>query len=181
MKLSIYAIAVETFVPMLRSLSALLDKGARHASAKNLDPAVLVNARLAPDMYPLLKQVQIACDHAKNCAARLIGDEPPVFEDNEQTLDQLKARIAKTIDYLQSLRPAAFEGAEDRELKIPLMNTLRLEADGLQFLRDWTLPHFYFHVVTAYDILRHNGVEIGKRDYLSQVASLIREHADQKS
>ena len=140
--------------------------------------AVLVNARLAPDMFPLVRQVQIACDHAKNSTARLIGQEPPVFEDNEQTLDELKARIARTIDYLRSARETAFEGAEDRDIKIPLPNNLALEMNGLQFLRDWALPHFYFHVVTAYDILRHNGVEIGKRDYLSHVAGHIRQHSE---
>ena len=101
MKISMYTMAIDTFVPMLRSLSEILDKGAEHASAKKLDPDALVNARLAPDMYPLVKQVQIACDQAKNSTARLIGTEPPHFEDNEQTLDELKARIATTIDYLQ--------------------------------------------------------------------------------
>jgi len=177
-KISVYAISIGTFVPMLRALSSILDKGAEHASARNFDSAVLVNARLAPDMFPLVRQVQIACDHAKNSTARLIGQEPPVFEDNEQTLDELKARIARTIDYLQSARETAFEGAEDRDIKIPLPNNLALEMNGLQFLRDWALPHFYFHVVTAYDILRHNGVEIGKRDYLSHAAGHIRQHSE---
>jgi hypothetical protein len=172
--ISVYTMAIETFVPMLRSLSALLDKGAQHASAKHLDSAVLVNARLAPDMFPLVKQVQVACDQAKNSTARLMGQEPPRFEDTEQTFGELKVRIARTIDYLQSAPAAAFDGAENRDLRIPLPNNLVLEMNGLQFLRDWTLPHFYFHVVTAYDILRHNGVEIGKRDYLSHVAGAIR-------
>jgi uncharacterized protein len=175
MKISVYTIAIETFVPMLASLSKVLDQGAQHASARNFDSAVLVNARLAPDMFPLVKQVQIACDHAKNTAARLMGQEPPRFEDNEQTLDQLKARIAKTIDYLQSAPAAAFEGAEDRDIKLPLPNNARLQMTGLQFLRDWALPHFYFHVVTAFDILRHNGVNIGKRDYLSHIGGAIRQ------
>ncbi len=174
MKISVYTIAIETFTPMLRSLSNVLDKGAQHAIARNFDSAVLVNARLAPNMFPLVKQVQIACDHAKNSAARLMGQEPPRFEDNEQTLDELKARIAKTLDYLQSAHAAAFEGAEDRDIRIPLPNNLVLEMKGLQFLRDWALPHFYFHVVTAYDILRHNGVDLGKRDYLSHVGGAIR-------
>ena len=111
MKISVYNIGVETFVPMLRTLSELLDKGARYASARNFDSAVLVNARLAPDMFPLVRQVQIACDQAKDSTARLIGQEPPRFEDKEQTLDELKARIAGTIDYLQSVRATAFEGA----------------------------------------------------------------------
>ena len=175
MKISVYTIAIETFVPMLRSLSQVLDKGAQHASAKKFDSAVLVNARLAPDMFPLVKQVQIACDQAKNSTARLMGQEPPPFEDNEQTLDELKARIARTIDYLQSARATAFEGADDRDIKLPLPNNLVLEMKGVQFLRDWALPHFYFHVVTAFDILRHNGVDIGKRDYLSHVGGAIRQ------
>jgi hypothetical protein len=172
--------AIDTFVPMLRSLSELLDKGADHARAKKLDPASLVDARLAPDMFPLVQQVQIACDQAKNSTARLIGMEPPHFEDSEQTLDQLKTRIAATIDYLKGARAAAFEGAEDREIKISLPNDLQLEMTGLQFLRDWSLPHFYFHIVTAYDILRHSGVEIGKRDYLSHIAAAIHPRPDRK-
>jgi hypothetical protein len=169
--------ASETFVPMLRSLSSLLDKGAEHATAKKLDPATLVNARLAPDMFPLVQQVQIACDHAKGAAARLTGREPPRFEDNEKTLDELKARIAKTIDYVQSVPASAYEGAEDRAIKFPLIENLVFEANGFQYVRDWSLPHFYFHVVTAYDILRHNGIEIGKRDYLSHVGYAVRQRA----
>jgi hypothetical protein len=165
---------METFVPMLQALSEILDKAAQHASTKKFDPAVFVNARLAPDMFPLAKQVQVACDQAKNSTARLIGQEPPVFEDNEQTLDQLKTRIATTVDYLRSARASAFEGAEDRDIRIPLPDNLVLEMKGVQFLTGWAFPHFYFHVVTAYDILRHNGVEIGKRDYLSQAISAIR-------
>jgi uncharacterized protein len=178
MKSPVYTMAIETFVPMLHTLSTILDKGAQYASAKTFDSAVLMNARLAPDMFPLVRQVQIACDHAKDSTAHLMGQEPPRFENNEQTLDEIKARIARTIDYLQSARPAAFEGAEDRDIMIPLPNNLALEMKGLQFLRDWALPHFYFHLVTAYDILRHNGVDIGKRDYLSHVAGAIRQRSD---
>jgi hypothetical protein len=165
---------IDTFVPMLRSLSKIFDKAIAHAKAKSFDGAVLANARLAPDMFPLVKQVQIACDTAKSGAARLMGREPPRFEDNEQTLEELKARIAKTIDYLEKADAGAFQGAEDRSISIPLPNDLLLEMKGLQYLRDWALPHFYFHVVTAYDILRHNGVDIGKLDYLSHAGSAIR-------
>ncbi len=174
MKISMYTMAIDTFVPMLRSLSDLLDKGAEHSRAKKLDPNALVNAKLAPDMYSLDKQVQIACYNARNSTALLIGSEPPVFDDNEKTLDDLQARIAATVDYLKKLRANAFDGAEDREIRIPLPNDMQLEMTGVQFLRDWALPHFYFHVVTAYDILRHNGVDIGKRDYLSYVGDAIR-------
>jgi uncharacterized protein len=178
-KISIYTTAIETFVPMLRSLSNLLDKGAEHARANKSDSAALVNARLAPDMYTLAQQVQLACDHAKDSTARLCGQDPPPFENDEKTLEELKARIARTIDYVQSEPATAFEGAENRDIRIPIppMNG-EFQMDGFQFLRDWALPHFYFHVVTAYDILRHSGVEIGKRDYLSQVAKYIRQRSD---
>lgn len=179
MKISVYTMAIETFVPMLRVLSNILDKGAQHASAKTFDSRVLVNARLAPDMFPLVMQVQLACNHAKDSTAHLMGQEPPRFENDEQTLDELKARIEKTIDYLESARATAFEGAEDREIRIPLyaINAV-IEMNGLQFLRDWALPHFYFHVLTAYDIFRLSGVDIGKRDYLSHVAGAIRQRRD---
>ena len=175
MKISMHEMATGTFARMLRSLSGVLDNGAAFAKARNLDPAVLVTARLAPDMYPLAKQVQIACDHAKDSTARLADQEAPKFADSEETLDQLKARIAKTLEYVERVPASAFEGAEDRQIKIPIPNAnATFEMNGLQFLRDWILPHFYFHVVTAYDILRHNGVEIGKREYMSHVGAYIR-------
>jgi uncharacterized protein len=177
-KISIYTIAIETFVPMLRSLSNLLDKGAEHARASKSDSNALVNARLAPDMYTLAQQVQLACDHAKDSTARLRGEDPPRFENNEKTLEELKARIARTIEYVQKQPANAFEGAENRDIRIPIpaMNG-EFQMDGFQFLRDWAIPHFYFHVVTAYDILRHRGVEVGKRDYLSHVAKYIRQRS----
>jgi uncharacterized protein len=181
MRLSLDTMAIETFVPMLGDLARILDKAAQHASRERLDPAMLVNARLAPDMYPLVKQVQLACDHANGSTARFMGQEPPRFDDEERTLDDLKARIARTIDYLESARPAAFDGAEDRDIRIALPNDLVLEMDGVQFLKDWALPHFYFHLVTAYDILRHSGVEIGKRDYLSHVAGAIHQRGDRRA
>ena len=167
MQISMYTMSVEAFIPSLRALSKLLDKGAQHATARKFDASVLANGRLAPDMFPLVKQVQIACDFAKNSSARLCGQDPPRFEDNEQTLEELKARIAKTVDYLQSLRAEAFKGSEDRDIKIPLPNNNSLEMKGLPYLNNWALPNFYFHVVTAYAILRHNGVDVGKRDFLS--------------
>jgi len=180
-KISLYAMAIETFAPMLRSLSNILDKGAEHAKAKSLDSAALVKARLAPDMYTLAQQVQLACDHAKDSTARLIGQESPRIENNEQTLDELKARIARTIDYLQKVRATAFEGADDRVITIPIpANDMEFEMNGVQFLRDWAMPHFYFHVVTAYDILRHSGVEIGKRDYMSHVGGYIRQRGNRE-
>jgi hypothetical protein len=177
-KITMHSIATETFVPMLKSLSHVLDKGAEHARASKSDPRALVDARLAPDMYTLAQQVQLASDQANDATARLTGLDAPQFENNEKTLDELKARIAKTIEYVESLREAAFEGAEDREVIIPIPeNNMEFEMNGLQFLRDWALPHFYFHIVTAYGILRHNGVEIGKRDYLSQVGGYLRQRS----
>lgn len=175
MKISVYTITTETFVPMLRVLSNILDKGAAYAIANGLDSAVLVNGRLAPDMYPLATQVQLACDHARNSTAQLTGQNAPGFENQEQTLDELKGRIAKTIEYVQNAPASAFEGAEDREIRIPVPgNAAVIEMNGFQFLKDWAIPHFYFHVVTAYDILRHNGVDIGKLDFLSHVGAYIR-------
>ncbi len=163
MKTSIYAMAIKTYVPMLRSLSHVLDQGAEHARAEKSNAADLVNARLAPDMYPLAQQVRMACDQATDSTARLSGQDAPLFENDEKTLEELK------------VRPDAFEGAEDRKITIPIPeNNIDFEMNGLQYLRDWALPHFYFHVVTAYGILRHKGVDIGKRDYMNQVAKYIR-------
>lgn len=165
MKISVEAMTLDVFVPMLRNLSQILAKGAEHAQAKNFDVSVLINARLAPDMLPLSKQIQLASDFAKNSTARLLGQEPPRFEDNEKTLEELQERISKTIAYLEGVRGASFEGAEDRDITIPLRDR-KLEMKGLPFLQRWALPNFYFHVTTAYAILRHNGVDIGKRDFL---------------
>jgi len=177
-KITIHSMAIETFVPMLRSLSNLLDKGAEHAIANKSDSTALVNARLAPDMYTLAQQVQIACDQAKDATARLTGQKAPQLDNDEKTLEALKDRIAKTIDYLESVPATGFEGAEDRDITIPIPeNDIEFKMNGIQFLRDWALPHFYFHVVTAYDIMRHNGVAIGKRDYLSHVAGYIRQRS----
>jgi uncharacterized protein len=127
---------------------------------------VLVNARLAPDMLPLSRQIQIACDLAKNSSSRLAGLEPPRFEDNESTIEELRTRIARTIDHVKSIPASAIDGSEDRDVKIPLRDGT-LDMKGLAFLRSWALPNFYFHVVTTYALLRHNGLEIGKRDFLA--------------
>jgi hypothetical protein len=165
MRISIQALSTDLFVVALRNLSALLEKGSAFAAAKKCDAAVLVQSRLAPDMYPLANQVQIACDVAKSSVARLAGQTPPRFEDNEKTLEELRTRIAKTIDYLQGIPASALEGAEDRDIKVPA-GERTLEFKGLAFLQRWAVPNVLFHVTTAYNILRHNGVEIGKRDYL---------------
>ena len=175
MALTLYELASETFTPMLRSLSDILDKGAAHARAKKLAPTALPAERLAPDMYTLAKQVQLACSNARECIEQLTGHPPKWFDENETTIDELKVHIAATIDYLATVPKSAFDGAETKEIAIPLPDgDLAIVMNGTQFLRDWGIPHFYFHVVTAYDILRHNGVDIGKRDYLARVASYIR-------
>jgi len=172
-KLTAHAVLNETMIPMLQSLSAILDKASQYAEQKKIDPAVLAGARLAPDMFPLTRQVQIACDTLKNAAALLAGQQPERFEDNEKTLDDLKARIAKCVAYVQSFKASAYEGAEARKLTVPLIDKLVFEADGATYVKDWAVPHFFFHVVTAYDILRHNGIEVGKRDYLAHVGQFI--------
>ncbi len=157
-----------TIPPMLRglaSLSGILDKAEAHALARKIDPSVLLSARLYPDMYPLARQVQIACDMARRGAIRLSGGEPPSVPDTETSFAELKARIAATIDFLGTLPASSFDGAEERELTIKAGGA-DMTFSGLDFARGWSLPNFYFHVATAYAILRHNGVELGKRDFL---------------
>ena len=168
MKISVPALTVDIFIHTLSSLSAILEKGAGLAAQKKFDSAILVSSRLAPDMLPLSKQVQIACDTAKKGAARLAGVDAPAFDDNEKTLDELRTRIARTIDYLKTLPASAFDGAEERDIKVPA-GERTLEFKGLAYLQRWILPNLFFHVTTAYNILRHNGVEIGKRDYLGNL------------
>jgi hypothetical protein len=165
MALSMYDASVPALKHMLNNLAAILKKSAEHAASKKIVPGVLINARLFPDMLPLLKQVQIATDQAKGCAARLAGVDIPKFEDNETTFDELQARIAKTIDFLDGFKANQIDGSEVREITFQLHET-KLEFTGQQYLLNWVLPNFYFHVTTAYNILRHNGVDIGKRDFL---------------
>ena len=164
MTISMYQASVPRLANTLRNLSAILDKAQAHAEARKIDPTVLTNFRLYPDMLPMKRQVQIACDTAKGVVARLAGVEPPAHDDVEETLLDLKARIAKTIDLIQTFKPAQIDGSEDR--KIHKLGQREVNFTGMQYLLGHALPNFYFHVVTAYDILRHNGVEVGKRDYL---------------
>jgi hypothetical protein len=173
--MSIYALAMGTFVPVLNTLSSLLDKGAEHARAKGGDPEALIGARLAPDMFPLSTQVQIACHHAKDATARLIGATPPKIDNEILGLVELKSLIARTVAELEGSSEAAFEGTEGRSIQVPLQGSAVLECNGFELLRDWSIPHFYFHVVTAYDILRSNGVDIGKRDYMKHLGPHIRQ------
>lgn len=171
MSLSMYDASVPVFLHSLRSLKAVLQKGLAHAEARKFDPNNLVNSRLAPDMLPLNRQVQIASDAAKGAAARLAGVDVPKFEDKETTIPELIARVDRTIDFLASLKPESFEGSESRVIKI---STPRVELTftGTVLLRHWAMPNFFFHFTTAYNILRHNGVEIGKVDFLGDVTSL---------
>jgi hypothetical protein len=165
MKISMYGMSVGQFLPMLANLRGILDKAAANAKTRKFETNVLVNARLAPDMFTLARQLQLTCDFAKNSSARLAGLEAPRFEDNETTFDELQARIDKTVAYLKTIPAAAIDGQEERDIKIPLRDRT-LEMKGLPFVQNWVLPNFYFHAVTAYNILRHNGVDLGKQDYL---------------
>ncbi|MFO1456283.1 MAG: DUF1993 domain-containing protein [Steroidobacteraceae bacterium] len=168
MSLSMHAMTVGQFVPMLKNLGKILEKAEAYAAAKKIEGGVIEGLRLAPDMLSFARQIQLASDFAKNSVARLAGIEAPKYEDNEKTLEELKARVAKTIDWLQGIQAAQLEGAENRHIVIPL-RTRTLEMDGLPFLQKWALPNFYFHLTTAYALLRHVGVEIGKQDYLGSV------------
>jgi hypothetical protein len=165
MSLTIYEASIEVFVRGLGVLSALLDKAAAHAEARKIDPVIFINARLAPDMFALARQVQIASDTAKGCAARLAGIEIPSFADTETTFPELQIRIGKTLDFLRGIPAAKFEGSEDRTVTIRLAGQDK-KFSGRSYLLTFALPNFYFHLTTAYGILRHNGVEIGKMNYL---------------
>lgn len=166
MTISMYSASVPTFQFMLRNLSHILGKGAAFAESNKSDPAALTTFRLAPDMLPFTRQILIACDAAKNGVARLSGVEAPKFEDNEATFDELKARIQKTLDYLASVPADALAGTEDKDITFPVGKDRTRTMKGEAYLKHWVLPNFFFHVTTAYAILRHNGVELGKQDYL---------------
>jgi uncharacterized protein len=165
MTISMYQVSVPRFVNALTNLSTILDKAQAHVDAKKLDELALTGFRLYPDMLPMTKQVQIACDTAKGAVSRLAGVEIPVFEDTEKTLAELKARIAKTIAYVQTIKAAQIDGTEDKTIVLK-RGDKEVQYKGMQFLLGHAIPNLYFHVTTAYDMLRHNGVEIGKRDYL---------------
>jgi len=165
MTISMYQASAPRLANSLKNLSAILDKAAAHAEAKKIDPAVLLSTRLYPDMLPLLRQVQIASDSAKGAVARLAGVEVPKYEDTEETIADLKQRLAKTIDFVSSFKPAQIDGSEEKDIHLKL-GQREVDWKGMQYLLGFALPNFYFHVVTAYDILRHSGVEIGKRDFI---------------
>lgn len=167
MKVSMHAVSVELFSHALSNLSWVLEKAVNNAAQRKIEPSVLLAARLAPDMLPLTKQVQFACDIAKNAVARLAATEPVRFEDNETTFEELRARIARTLDVLQSVPASALEGSETRPVKVPGRDRTLEFKSGVEFLQRFAIPNVFFHATTAYNILRHNGVDLGKRDFLS--------------
>ena len=160
-----YQASAPRFTNILRNLSTILDKAEAHCAAKKIEPTVLTSYRLFPDMFPLTRQVQIACDTAKGAVARLAGVDIPKHEDTEQSFAELKARIAKTIDFVESVSAAKIDGSDDKEVVLQMRSGER-RFKGMQYLLGHAYPNFYFHVTTAYNILRHNGVEVGKRDYI---------------
>jgi hypothetical protein len=167
MKLSMYQATVPAITRSLNNLVTILEKGAAHAEAKKIDPAVLINSRLFPDMFPLAKQVQIASDIAKGGAARLAGAEAPSFEDNETSFPELVERLRKTIAYLETLKPEQIDGSEDKTVTWQTRSATK-SMQGMPYLMNHVLPNVHFHVTTAYNILRHNGIEIGKQDFLGK-------------
>jgi uncharacterized protein len=165
MTLSMYQASVPVFLRTLAALSGILDKAAAHAAQRKIEPSVLLNARLFPDMFAFLRQVQLAADFAKGAGARLAGIDVPKFADTESAFDELKTRIAKTADFLKTLTPAQIDGSENRDITIPIGGQPQ-SFKGQPYLLHFALPNFFFHATTAYDILRHCGVEVGKRDFI---------------
>jgi hypothetical protein len=163
-----YQASAPAFLQMLNSLSAILDKAELDAAARKIDPSVLINYRLAPDMLPLISQIRIAGDFSKGCMARLAGVEIPKFEDNETTLAEAKARVARTVKFIESFKPADIDGSEARDISLTVGGET-MKFKGQAYLVHFVLPNVYFHVTTAYNILRHCGLQIGKRDFMGQV------------
>ena len=162
-----YQASTPRFAAMLRNLSTLIDKAEAHCATKKIDPVAITTARLFPDMFAFTRQVQISCDTAKGAVARLAGAEIPKHEDTEQTFAELKSRIAKTVDFIESIGAAKVDGTEDKEIVLQMRSGER-RFKGLAYLLGFAYPNFYFHVTTAYNILRHNGVEVGKTDFLGK-------------
>ena len=170
MSLSMHSASVPVFARMLTNLVAWLDKAEAHALAKKFEPSVYMTARLAPDMLPLPKQIQIACDGAKFCIARLAGVDGPKFDDNETTLDELRQRVKKTIDYVLSVPAAQIDGTDAKDISVPRRDGA-IVMKGEAYLKHFAMPNFFFHVTTTYDLLRHNGVELGKMDFLGAIST----------
>ncbi len=167
----IYQCSKPVFVHNLKNLSGILKKAAVDAKTRGIDPSVILGSRLSPDMHPLIRQVQIATDHAKGCCARLAGIEPPVFADTETTFDELEARLQRTLKFLDGLKAAQFVGGETAQI-VMTFPIGTLSFSGIDYLNGWSLPNFYFHATTAYNILRHNGVGIGKQDFLGSAPGM---------
>ena len=165
MSVSMHSASVPVFARMLGNLNQWLDKAEAHAAAKKFEPGVLLAARLAPDMLPLVKQVQIACDAAKFCVARLAGVDAPKVDDTEASIAELKARVRMTIDYVQSVPAALFDGSDTRDVTVPRRDG-PMVLKGEVYLKHFAMANFYFHVTTTYALLRHNGVDLGKGDFL---------------
>lgn len=165
MAISMYQVSVPVFSRMLTNLVAIMQKAAAHCEERKIDPAALTRYRLYPDMFPFWKQIHIATDAAKNGSAYLAGAEPPKFDNDEQGFAELIARVQKTIEFVNGFKPEEIDGSEEREIRIPRGETTLTYA-GQEYLLNRVLPNFFFHITTAYDILRHNGVELGKKDYL---------------
>ena len=163
--MSLHAVVVPAFLQTLKALSGVLAKAEAHCEAKKIAPEALLTARLFPDMYPLTRQVQAACDGAAKCCARLAGADVPVYPDEEKSFAELQKRIETVSNYLKGFTEQQFEGAATRDISMPA-GPRTLNFKGAQFLASFALPNFYFHATTAYDILRHNGIELGKRDFL---------------
>jgi hypothetical protein len=168
MTISMYQASVPVFVRILKNLGDVLEKGRIHAEERKLGANVLPASRLIADMFPLSRQVQIASDHAKGAVARLAGVDIPKYEDDEQTIEELQARIARTVAFVEKFTPGQVDGSEEREIVLT-MGSGEHRYKGMEYLLGFALPNFYFHVVTAYDILRQNGVGIGKRDFLARL------------
>jgi hypothetical protein len=172
MTVSMYKISVPIFVQFLTALGAVLDKASAHCEAKKIDPQALLGARLFPDMFPLLRQVRAATDHAVSATARLAGAEPLSFANSETSFAELHERITKAIDFVKGFKAAQIDGSEDKPIKITFPSGATRDFTGQSLLLGNALPNFYFHCTTAYDILRHNGVEVGKRDFMGTPVSL---------
>lgn len=167
MTISMYQASVPVFTRMLSNFIGVLEKGAAYAEEKKIDPSVLINSRLYPNMYPLSRQVQIATDQAKGCAARLAGQQPPKYEDNETTFPDLIARIKKTIDFINTFKPEQIDGTEDKTITLPI-GKQEMTFKGMVYLLNVVHANMYFHITTGYDILRHCGVDLQKKDYLGK-------------
>ncbi|RJX82670.1 DUF1993 family protein [Pseudomonas sp. LS-2] len=166
MTISLYAASIPVFKQMLTALGAVLAKGEAHATARNIQPDALLQARLFPDMFPLVRQVQIAVDFAKGAGARLSGIEPPKYEDTETTFAELQALLTKVLAFLDTVTPEQVNGNEEREIVLRPGTDKEKRLSTQTYLLHYSLPQFFFHVTTTYDLLRHNGVEVGKRDYM---------------